>query len=220
MNFLQICQRTRQEVGYSGTGPASVEGQLGVLAKIVDWVRSAWIEVQQENVYWKFNWATYTSPLTAGQAIIDLKSGWGLKVRKLAGSSLYVVRLLENGSKYWVPSMPWDDFRRLPYTAARGLPVYYSQAPDGKMHLFPAPMDGLVAVLEYQKSSQDLLTNGDVPDCPDEYHMAIVWRAVMFACAHDENPSLFQSANVNYRNLVSKMQITELSDAPAMEPMA
>ena len=85
---------------------------------------------------------------------------------------------------------------------------------------FPIPQDGLTAVMEFHRSPQVLSGNTDVPRMPERFHMAIVWRAVMFWCAHDENPALWQSANQNYRELVNKMTITELPKLGMTEPLA
>lgn len=220
MNFLELAKRVRQEVGYSGDGPVSVAGQVGVLAKVVDWTRTAWREVQGQSVLWRFSWASFTTTLTAGKESYDLKGDWSLDARKLTHAPLYVYRTTETGARYFVPLIPWTDFRKLAPLAGEGFPVYCAQSPDSKLHLYPAPMAGLTAVLEYIRSPQELASNMDEPRMPAAYHMAIVWRAVMFACAHDENPPLFQSADMNYKSIMAQMMATEMDEIPMLEPLA
>ncbi len=47
MNFLSLCQRLRSEARIPGTGPSSVTGQTGELAKIVEWITTAYAVVGQ-----------------------------------------------------------------------------------------------------------------------------------------------------------------------------
>lgn len=220
MNFLEIAQRTRQEAGYAGSGPTSVEGQIGVLAKIISWVQMAYLDVQQENPAWRFRWATRTAALTAGLRHYHPAVSWGIKVRSLIGCPIYVFRFSDDLQRYWLAGIPWHEFRVLPPTLGMGIPTYWSEAPDGALHVYPLPMDGLGIVIEYQKSSEKLAGNLDIPAIPEEYHNAIMWRAVMYAAAHDENPSLAQSAASNYRAIINRMSLTELGRMSDPRPMA
>lgn len=49
MNFLQLCNRLHREMSDSGTGLTAVKNQTGRYEKIVDAVREAWVEVQENN---------------------------------------------------------------------------------------------------------------------------------------------------------------------------
>ena len=57
MNFLELCQRVRQDAGVSGEGPTAVTGQSGILSRIVSWVKQANNEIQLKNKDWRFLWA-------------------------------------------------------------------------------------------------------------------------------------------------------------------
>jgi len=63
MNYLQLVQRLSSEVGASGTGPSSVLAQSGANLRLVNWVNSAWLEIQGLHNTWnwmrqKFQWET------------------------------------------------------------------------------------------------------------------------------------------------------------------
>lgn len=221
MNFLEIAKRVRQECGLSGDGPANVAGQSGMYAKVVAWTRSAHEELQNLHLNWDFDWATHTQALTAGVESYAPASDWGLSLKRFDGNGLYVYRNVDGpAAKVWVPVIDWQTLRHARQPNVTGLPIYAAQAPDGKLYFFPIPDADLTAVMEYYKEPQVLEVNGDTPRIPARYHMAIVWRAVMFWCAHDENPALWQSANQNYRELVNKMTITELPEFISPEPLA
>ena len=51
MTFLELCRRLAREVDASGSGPSAVTGQTGENRRIVDWVASAWQDIQlQRNI--------------------------------------------------------------------------------------------------------------------------------------------------------------------------
>ena len=45
MNFLQIAQRIRQEMGTGGLGPSTLLAQFGEDKQYTDWRREAYIDV-------------------------------------------------------------------------------------------------------------------------------------------------------------------------------
>ena len=221
MNFLEIAKRVRQECGISGDGPPNVAGQSGMYAKIIAWVQSAHEAVQQLHAHWDFDWAEHTQALSAGVESYDPASDWGLDVKRFDGGGLYVYRNTDGpAAKVWVPLIDWPTFRYARQPNVTGLPTFAAHAPNGKLYFFPIPDAGLTAVMEFYREPQVLAGNTDVPRMPARFHMAIVWRAVMFWCAHDENPGLWQSASQNYKAIIDQMVVTELPDLTPTEPLA
>lgn len=49
MNYLQLCNRLHGEMNDSGTGLTAVINQTGRYGKIVNAIREAWIEIQDDN---------------------------------------------------------------------------------------------------------------------------------------------------------------------------
>lgn len=52
MNYLELCQRVRLECGLAGAGPTTTQGQVGQLGRIVQWVDTAWEELQNHRSDW------------------------------------------------------------------------------------------------------------------------------------------------------------------------
>lgn len=221
MNFLEIAKRVSKECGISGDGPNSVAAQTGMNAKVVNWVRDAFNEIQGANEEWDFDWAMTTQVLVAGKERYDPIGDWGLEHKSFLKRGTYVYRTVDGPhAKHWPEFIGWQDFRELRLPDVRGIPVYASVAPDGSLYLYPIPDDGITAVVEYFREPQVLTSNLDVPRLPARYHMAIVWRAVMFFCASEENPTLFQSASQNFRNIMRRLSVLELPDIEMAEPLA
>ena len=220
MNFLEICKRVRQECGVSGDGPSNVSGQIGMSAKIVDWVKSAHEEIQIKQNNWRFDWATATAPLTAGKEFYS-DTELGVSFKNWDFDSIYLYRTAEGpASRTWLTRSEYAEYRHLRTPSVQGRPIYVSWLPDKRLGLYPIPDAGLTMAFDGYLKPQVLVISTDTPRIPSEYHMAIVWRAVMFFCADQENPALHAQASQNYNSLMLKMEVSEIEGPMSSEPLA
>lgn len=220
MNFLEICKRVRQECGISGDGPSNVSGQVGHYAKIVDWVKSAHEEIQTKQTNWRFDWANVEVALIAGQEYYST-SALGVDARSWDFDSMYVYDTASGpASRTWLTRADYPTYRHIRVPSVHGRPIHVAWTPDKRLGLYPIPQSGLTASLDYFRSPEVMTGNTTVPRIPAEYHMAIVWRAVMFFCGDEENPALYALAEKNFKSIMSKMEITELEGPLGAEPLA
>jgi hypothetical protein len=221
MNFLEIAKRVNKECGISGDGPSSVVSQTGMSAKVVNWARTAHDEVQGTRSEWGFDWATSTQVLVEAQESYGMANDWGLDVKTVVKHGLYLYRTIDGpAAKHWPVFVSWGRFREMRLPNATGLPIYWTQAPDNTLYFHPIPDAGITTVLEFYRNPLELVNNFDVPRLPLRHHMAIVWRAVMFFCASEENPALLQSANMNFNAIMLRMSTSDLPEMEDPEPMA
>jgi hypothetical protein len=220
MDFLAISKRVRSESGISGDGPVNVNGQTGIYAKVVNWVKQAHEEIQLAEHQWRFDWGRTVQTLIEGQDSYDPVT-WGLSLRQYKRDTPYVY-LTANGpvGKTWLHFIDYPSFVRLADTTATGLPVYFTETPDRQLRFYPAPMAGVTLVMEYFKKPEVLVNNTDIPRMPEEYQMAIVWRAVMMCCTEIEDMARFQSAAKNYTEMMMRMRATELEPMGQPETLA
>lgn len=222
MDFLTICQRTRQECGISGTGPAAVTGQTGELKKIVDWCNTAYEDIQNAHYDFKFMWApvtfvvdtsgydytlaslTDTITSTTLDGIVDHFDPYSFRIYKtsegLAGQGV-------------LNYMPWKRFRNTYRngTITTGGPGYFSIQPGGKIALSSTPDVSYTIDADCYKITTAMSANGDTPIFPSRYHMAIVWRAVMYYAGHDEAPALYQDAFNKYTSFLNPLLRHEIN---------
>jgi hypothetical protein len=69
LNYLQLCQKLRQEAGISGSGPTSTLNQSGELARVCDWIQQSYIDIQEKHTDWNFLRRTFSLPLTIGKSV-------------------------------------------------------------------------------------------------------------------------------------------------------
>lgn len=221
MNFLGICKRVRQEVGVSGDGPVSVSGQTGMYKKIGDWVLAAHEEIQLRHNNWRFDWATVSTTLTGGTEFYQPTDVWSLPVRNWDWDSMYCYPTADGvQNRTWQTRLDYNAYRQVRIPSVQGRPIYVTWKPNKELGFYPIPLAGLTFVGDYYMVPEVMANNTDIPRMPDEYHMAIVWRAVMFFCSSEENPALYQVASLNYNNLIMKMESTEIDGPMDVEPLA
>lgn len=204
MNYLELCQRVRQDSGVSGEGPTAIEGQNGILARIVMWVRNANNEIQLKNTDWRFLWAQ-----GEGATVVNRRdyfpADFGIsKCRSIKSFFCDEDELTQRD---------WDWYLREVKAKGdidnTGVPKYFIVRPDEKIVLFPTPTAVHSVNIDYYKRPVALVNGTDKSVIPEEYHEAIVCRALMFYAHHEEDTYLFQTKLVEFNqwiNLLSQSQ--------------
>jgi len=171
-SFLTLCQTVREEAGAAGTGPASVSAQTGEYKRIVNSVIKAerWVRKRWQN--WKFLWAQGGIPIVAPSASYDLPNG--------------IARLDRTSLPDTMTYMEWKDFRALDSDADPGDIAVVSIAPNGRLHVWPTPASDSTLTLEGWINGTDLADNTDVSPVPEDYHRAIVLKALMLYSDYEE----------------------------------
>lgn len=212
MNFLQLCQRVRQECGITGNGPTSVIGQQGQMAKVVDWVRTAWLEVQNVRTDWDFMWGNltfdtasledaYTTNTTNIDTIDDLMIYEKSKGRS-DGKSLEQVSYQELRDYY------------LQGGEETGRPVKYAIRPDKAIVFAPTPIEIYTVSVDYYKTPVSLAANTDEIDIAESKHEVVMYKAMMYFAAHFEAPMLYQHSQAQYDRLINELEFKQM---PEME---
>jgi len=200
MNFLQLCQRLRQECGGSGTGPTSVTGQSGENKLWVDWIAQAWREIQNYRTDWGFHWAVLSQPIAEGSGIVSLPAD----LRTLSGDTLHI-------DGYVISVMPWAQMQQLRRQAlSTGRPTGCSMAPNGQLYLNATPDTDYTLFGEYYAKPQELTENDDVPLLPSHYHMLIVYRAMMLYAGYENAQEVFSSGQMQYQQTLADIELDQL----------
>jgi len=220
MNFLQGVQRLRIEAGISGSGPTSVVGQVGELSELVEWYNSAYEDIQNLHRNWRFLWGEFSFDLiidtvsyTAAAAGYSDLNEW-----KLDDVRVYLDSADEDQLIYEI----WDDFKAVRQigTVSTGRPTHFSISPNNSIAFWPTPDQTYTAVGEYYKSAETLSGNTDEPIFPSQYHMAIVWRALMFYAAGLSAAEKYTHGHTEYRRIMRAMEVTQLPQIVWGEPLA
>ena len=204
MDFLGLCQRVRQDAGVSGEGPTAVTGQTGILSRIVSWVKQANNEIQLKNKAWRFLWAQGSgNTIKMGGEYFPADFGL-VKPRSIATFRYNTKTLIERD---------WDWYQREVKAAGKdnehGIPTYFIVRPDEKILLFPIPADVGTVTIDYYRKPVQLVNGVDKPLLPEEYHEAIVCRALMLYAHYEEDTYLFQVKLAEFNQWINLISQTE-----------
>lgn len=209
MTFLEICKKVRQKVGVSGTGPSTVIEQQGALLRIVDCVIEAWREIQESNnKNWLFMLKDGVMPLTDGEQHYTLAE----VVAEIATYGEAVIGSLKYGDGARLTYKSWEqwDAENIDLGTETGRPNLWTKDGEGGLHFYRIPDDDYSVRLRYKRATQVLAVDADVPVCPPEFHMAIVFRAALIYAELDEAPELINILTPEYRTWISKLESNQL----------
>lgn len=212
--FLSLCNDVARESGtFGGQTLATVTGATGRGAKIVAWTRQAWQMIQREREDWTFRRAQFSHALTIGETLYtpaDLGvtdfGGWERATERYQPFTLYDSALGR------------ADETMLRFVAYRDwLNTYDRGAPDQvrpnvvsftwgrEVVVGPPPDKAYVLRGWYRRGVQNLTLDADEPYIDEDYHQAIVWRALMLLGDDDEAPFEVASSTNQYRQVHSAM---------------
>lgn len=225
MNLLQLVNQTRVECGVSGPTLSTAQGQVGESGRMVSWVQQAWIDLQTSKEDWlflrkpfNFNTTGAQWQYTATDAGLSDFGNWKRdSFRCSSVGQSYKDEQLMN-------FMEWTTFRNLyryanmRNTTAR--PVVISITPEKDMAFGSTPDQAYVIDAEYYTQPVSLSADTDTPGLPDRFHMAIVYRAMMYYAGYEAAPEVLSRGDFEYRRLYSRMEIDQLPTLVSGPPLA
>lgn len=226
MDFLALAQRVRQEVGAAGSGPSSVTSQVGEAKRIVDYVPTAWLEIQSLHDSWSFLRGYFSFTTTDGQGeytpaqagITDLRYWYWDTFR------CYPTAAGVNG-EIELDTADYDSFKRVWRYGNRpsGQPIVATERPnDRAIMLGPIPAaPGYTIYGDYQKSPVTLVSATDVPNIPSDLHMVIVYKAMQYFALYEGGaPDVMARGTAGYNALIGRMQRELLPPMLNCSPLA
>jgi hypothetical protein len=215
LNLLTIVQSLHHEAKLAGAAPSTVAGQVGRAADLVRWAIEAYNDIQRDrDGKWKWlkgDWYLDTVAATASYAYTAVNDtdaavaisrfrAWDLDEREKP-----LIYLSADGQSTQRELEVWDfrDFRyryiRATHTAA--YPGMIAAKANDKLFLGPTP-DAVYRVTgNYWKNIQELAVDADIPEMPADFHMAIVYRALIKYGFDSVSPEVLSRAEVDGKSL-------------------
>ena len=222
MTFLDLAKRIRQECAIAGNGPVTTVGQSGELLRVVDWMKTAYREIQAAHVTWEFLRAEFFFVTVAGtgdygvtqHAIADLNE-WDTDTFRC---------YLTASDEQFLEYIPWETFRDTwkigPNRTAQARPSFFSVKPDNSVTFDVVPDAAYTITGEYWKRPIAAGGDGDEPVFPDQYHEAIVWRALMLFAGYAAEPDKYMLGQDEYQRMLRRMAATLLPRIVDSAPLA
>ena len=220
MNFVQLVQRAAIEAGASGGGPVTTVNQKGENSRFVNWVNDAWLDIQSKHQDW--GWLRVspgvafvpaslqftTTPAAAGAA------NFGMWARDTFRNYATVQGLKSEVTMAYLDYDLWRDtylIGALRQSPTR--PIEASISPvDKSICLGPAPDGTFTVTADYFQAPSYLVNDTDIPALPAQFHMAIVWAALIMYGEYEAAPDAVQRGERRLLSFMRKMEKDRLPE--------
>jgi hypothetical protein len=200
--YLALCQKFRQEVGVSGTGPAAVTSQTGMYAKIVEWIADADEDICSQYLDWGFLWTQWETSTIIGTKDYSAPSDFGMWDEESfyldSTSSTYrQLKIMD----YWY----WRENHRNG-TKTNDKPSFVVIRPD-KAIIIESPPDAVYTLTaDYYKTETRMTVNTDTSPIPSKFDRIIIARAKIYYAEHEDAPEVMNGAVNEYRDLMNRLE--------------
>lgn len=221
MNFLQLAQRTRRKCRISGTGPTAVTNQSEEYSRVLDWVNEAWMIIQRKHEQdWLFMRATCSAPTVNGKAAygasdFNLTDLGRFALNYETGDTFRVYSTAQGvGSETFMEVIDYDDWRDTYLIGALRnafmRPDKVAMGPDGMLYCGPIPSGGWTITGDYFRACSEMVNASDTPSLPAQYHMAIVYRAMMLYGASEAAEEVYVEGQNSFDQVMREIERTQM----------
>lgn len=222
MNFLTLTTRLRRKCRVTGTGPITVIGQSEEYARLVDFINEAWMQIQRKRTDWQWMRNSMTFPTVAAQAEYTLAQigstgtnfsdfgNWALESFRSYPTATGVSAEIEMGHLNY---LYWRDIYL--YGANRSVeqwPNEFTVLPALGIGLGPVPAVGYTISGDYYKAATEMTLDADIPSLPTQFHMAIVYRAMMFYGVSEAAPEIYDEGATEFNRIMVQIEDQQLPE--------
>lgn len=164
-------------------------------------------------------------------AFVESLPGWDLTleapwIKEIDRSSMLIQDVLNNavdgnpGTAEPLFQVVWDYW--LTYimysTDTASTPRYVAEGPDGLLYFWPRPDTAMNLLYDYSRTVGTMSVYTDTPwPIPEEYHLAVVWFAIMKYADFDNKAQIYARAKKNfnfYNNKLEEEKLPEVNMGP------
>ena len=185
----------------------SVNGQVGILKKLIRWVADADELIQREAVNWDFLHKTdYSVSTSVGVAEYLKPATLGEWDRR----TFWIDRTTDNNIQLTeVPYLTWFNTYAIG-TQSNSQPNNIIIKPDSNLAIYNPPDATYALTANYWRTPLRLVANGDTSLIPEAYIRAIITRAQMFYAQDQEAWDIYKTAEAEYRDALSTLKSNQL----------
>lgn len=215
MNLLELVNRTRSECGISGPALTTVQNLTGEAARVRDWLKTAWIDLQASKEDWNFMRKQVDFTLTADQQFYTPAQAGVVDFGNWKRDSF---RCSTNGNDYRDEQL----MNYMDYTTFRNLYMYANMRTTANrpavVTIDPKKSLGFGAIPdrdwqingEYYRKPVEIAQDTDTPDIPDRFHMILVYRAMMYYGGFEAAPEVYQRGSAEFKRNMNWLEIDQL----------
>ncbi len=225
MNFLQLANRLKLECGVSGNDMTTVISQPAEFNRLVTWINAAWLDIQSMREDWQWMRASATFNTVTGKSTYSIAdtgvSNFGSWYRDTFRNYVTATGLSSEMTMDYVDYEYWRDtylFGANRNTTSQ--PNVITITPDKSIGLGPVPIIGYTVTGDYFKVATSLALDTDTPLLPAQFHMAIVYRAMMSYGAYEAASEVYQRGESEFSKQMRRAMYNQLPGFGAVGALA
>ncbi len=230
MNYLQLAQRLRRRCRVIGSGPSAVTGQNEEYSRLLDFINEAWMYIQELYPNWAWMRASMSFPTVAAQASYTLAQieatgtgftnfgNWNRDSFRYYWTSPGIDTeqvLYYRDYDYWRDVYQIGSLR-----AQESTPCDITVLPALGLGIGPTPAAGFTITGDYYKVATELTASTDEPGMPPQFHMLIVYRAMMLYGAGEAAGEIFQTGNNLFKEMLGNLELQQLPELMVGDSLA
>lgn len=223
--FLELAKQVAPEAGIDPAAITAVTGLTGRPAKIVNWVRQAYNNIQSSRRGWGWLASSFSQALVPGTSVYtaasfnltrfsswvpDEQDGWYRPV------TLYdpAIGIADEGPLNQITHDLWRTKYNRGDTSSTywNRPIEWAISPRMEICFGPIPDAAYVVRGQYQKGPQTLTLASDIPEMPTRFHDMIAWEAVRLSMLHDGAYQEAQFPNIEMIGLRHALELDQLPE--------
>jgi hypothetical protein len=219
---LTLTQRLSREAGVNFIGPITTIGQTGKYGQLVEWIDTAYNDIQSLHPTWKFLRKEFSHAITSPTAVYT-PADFGLtSFKEWVTTDMRLYLLI--GDEADITYYDWEDFRAWcglgNNTTLTQRPYVFTVKPDDSLQFWPIPNDTYTCRGEYFRANHAFTADADVPLFHDDFSLAIMWRALMFYGTDMSEGDKFSRGSAEYLSLIRKLEKKYLPRVTWGRPLA
>jgi hypothetical protein len=200
MTFLELVNKLRRECSVSGSGLPSVTNQTGESARLVGWIQQAYNEIQALNVDWFFLRKQGTFTTVPGINLITPPTDL----------NVWDVERFYDDDGNQVVAIEYAKFDRKINPSETGKPDLIIIRNDNRLLLERMPDGAYQYHYDYFRKPFTLTTDLDVPAMPEQFHMAIVARAMILYGNYESAAEIIKQGTEAYTIALKQLEMNQL----------
>lgn len=218
MTFLELVNAVRTECDAAGVDPTTLASLNKENSRLKNWVNAAWREIQQlHDGRLNFMLADFTVALTNNVWQYNPTAA-PFSLTNFRVFKRDTMRLYATASSYAdEQELPYVDFsvfkRQYRFGSTRieqGRPSVWSVDEHRNLVFGLVPNAGWTVEGQYYRKPTELVADGDSPDMPSEYHMLIVYKAMLKDGEWEWSDNQKSRAVRELRRIQTAMEIEQL----------
>ena len=205
--FLELVQDLQREVGASGAQISSVTGQVGEAQRLVKWIQQSDFWIQNRWLNWKFLWnqvSVNTVASTIGLAAPTDLNFWDYKTFKINDGGA-------SDEDEPLSAIEHDMIKWQIRDTDTGKPSLVIIMPDNTIEFEPVPdLSTYLIKADYFRKPTKMAANGDVSRIPEEYHQAILGRAMILYANYESAPEIKTQGQEIFDTFLARLENSQL----------